>query len=107
MKLNDMTVKELIESADYRKELQWQIDMEQKHYDEMCLQAVEAHMRLKRAPIARLMERGVFDVVQMIELFKAIICKTLIGYSAAEREYIRLLCMMAYWRVVEQNKEKE
>ena len=71
----------------------------------MSYQAVGAGLRLQRAPIQRLIEREVFNADDMIELYKRIVCKQLNGFSAAEREYIKNVCMMAYWRVVDTNKK--
>lgn len=110
MKLNEMTVRELVESVEFRKELKYQIDMENKHYEQMQEQAAGSGLRLKKAPIEKLKERGVFDVPNMVDLFERIICNALRGYSSAERTYIQQVCMMAYWRCVlqyEREKEKE
>ena len=76
MKLNEMTVRELVESVEFRKELQYQIDMENKHYEQMQEQAAGSGLRLKNAPIAKLKERGVFDVPNMVDLFERIICNS-------------------------------
>ena len=105
--LKGMSVEQLIDSKEFREELQRQITMECKHHDEMARQAFSSGLRLQRAPIARLMDSGVFDAENIAELFKWIVVKQLTGYSAAEREYIKQVCMMAYWRVVEHFKKVE
>lgn len=107
LELQGMTVEQLIDSKEFRKELSVQIEMEEKHHTEMSYQAVGAGLRLQRAPIQRLMERGVFNTEDIAECYKMMVCKQLQGFSAAEREYIKNLCMMAYWRVVDTyQKEK-
>ena len=105
LELKGMTVEQLLDSKQFRKELDIQIQMEQKHHTEMSYKAVEAGLRRQRAPIQRLMEKGVYDVDHIIKAYKLIICKQLgSDFSAAEREHIKQICMMAYWRVVDSNK---
>ena len=105
LELKGMTVEQLLDSKQFRKELDIQIQMEQKHHTEMSYKAVEAGLRLQRAPIQRLMEKGVYDADNIIRAYKLIICKQLgSDFSAAEREHIKQICMMAYWRVVDSNK---
>ena len=104
LELTGMTVEQLLDSKEFRQELELQIQMEDKHHTEMSHQAVAAGLRLQRAPIQRLIEREVFNADDMIELYKRIVCKQLNDFSAAERKYIEQICMMAYWRVVDKNK---
>ena len=105
--LKQMTVEQLLDSDEYRKELGVQIANEQEHHDKMMREAFVRGMRLQRNPINSLREREVFNVDDMVALYKQIIAKCLEGYSAAERDYIRRVCMMAYWRVVERHKQEE
>ena len=104
LELKGMSVEQLLDSKQFREELEIQITMENKHHTDMSYQAVGAGLRLQRAPIQRLIDRGVFNADDMIELYKRIICKQLKDFSAAEREYIKNVCMMAYWRVIDSNK---
>ena len=105
LELKGMSVEQLLDSKQFKEELDLQIVMERKHHTEMSYKAVEAGLRLQRAPIQRLMDKGVFDVENIIKAYKLIICKQLgSDFSAAEREYIKNICMMAYWRVVDSNK---
>lgn len=101
--LQTMTVEQLIDSEAFRTELALQIELEKKHHDEMAMEAFTRGLRLQRAPIARLREREVFDVENIIDIYKRIVCKQLNGFSSAERDYIRRLCMMAYSRVIAKN----
>ena len=103
--LRKMTVEEVLDSVDFERELIKQIENETNHHNEMAKQAFYSGMRLQRAPIQSLIDKGVFDAENVRDIYKHIICKTLNGFSAAEREYIKNVCMMAYWRVVEQNKQ--
>ena len=104
--LKQMTIEQLLDSVAFERELIQQIDMEAKHHDDMSRQAFTSGMRLQRAPIATLREKGIFDAENIRDIYKRIVCKTLVGFSAAEREYIKNLCMMAYWRVVEKHKQR-
>lgn len=105
--LKHATIEQLLDSEDFERELILQIKMETEHHDELARQAVKSGLRLQRAPITSLMERGVFDAENIRDIYKHIICKTLNGFSSAEREYVKRLCMMAYWRVVEKNKKSQ
>ena len=103
--LQTMTVGEMIDSEAFRKELALQIALETKHHDEMAREAFARGLRLQRAPIARLRERELFDVDNIIDIYKRIVCKQLNCFSAAERDYIRRLCMAAYSRVINNNDD--
>lgn len=105
--LKGMTVGQLLDSDDFKKELEVQIANEQEHYNKMSREAFQSGLRLQRAPIARLIEREVFNQEDIRAAYKLIIAKQLEGFSAAEREYIKQLCLMAYWRVVEKIKKAE
>ena len=105
LEFKGMSVEQLLDSKDFRKEVQLQLVMEEKHHTEMSYKAVGAGLRLQRAPIQRLMEKDVFNADDIIKAYKLIICKQLgSDFSAAEREYIKNICMMAYWRVIDANK---
>lgn len=103
--LREMTIEQLLDSEPFELELIRQIEMETQHHDKMARQAFASGLRLQRAPIASLREKGIFDAENIRDIYKHIVCKTLKGFSAAEREYIKNLCMMAYWRVIEEYKQ--
>lgn len=105
--LRNMTIEQLLDSEPFERELIRQIELETQHHDEMARQAFASGLRLQRAPITTLREKGIFDAENIRDIYKHIICKTLKGFSAAEREYIKNLCMMAYWRVVEAYKKEK
>lgn len=103
--LKGMTVGELLDSELFRRELQVQIDNEVKSHDHMAREAFSKGLRLQRSPHQRLRDREMFNVDDLTAAYKMIIAKQLTDYSAAEREYIKNVCMMAYWRVVQQLKK--
>lgn len=104
--LKQATIEQLLDSEVFEQELIKQIDMEARHHDEMARQAFKSGLRMQRAPITTLREQGLFDAENIRDIYKHIICKTLTGFSAAEREYIKNLCMMAYWRTIERLKQQ-
>jgi hypothetical protein len=103
--LREMTIEQLLDSEPFERELIRQIEMETQHHDKMARQAFVSGLRLQRAPIVSLREKGIFDAENIRDIYKHIVCKTLKGFSAAEREYIKNLCMMSYWRVIEEYKQ--
>lgn len=105
--IKEMTVEQLIDSDDFIKELEVQITNECEHHDKLAREAFTKGLRLQRAPIARLREREVFNQQDIRDLYKRILCGVLQGFSAAERQYIKQVCMVAYWRTVQKLKAAE
>lgn len=105
--LKKMTVEQMLDCEEFTKELEQQISIERQHHDKMMREAFMKGLRLQRNPISRLMEREVFNAKDIVELYKRIVCKVLVGFSSTERDYIRRLCLASYQRVVERYKEKE
>lgn len=105
--IRNATVEKLLDSVEFEEELIRQVEMEAEHHDEMARQAFKFGLRLQRAPITTLREQGMFDAENIRDIYKRIVCKTLKGFSAAEREYVKQLCMMAYWRTIERLKRQE
>lgn len=68
--------------------------------------ASERNGRLKNHPIEHLQDEGVFNAADMTELFIHSLQKTLIGYSQAERTFIKEVGMMAFNRTMIQLKSK-
>ncbi len=106
--LRGMTVGDLLDSKLFRKELQWQVDNEIESHDRMAREAFTMGMRLQRSPHQRLRDKEMFDVDSLVEAYKLIICKNMNStLSSAEREYVKQVVMMAYWRTVDRLKKKE
>ena len=107
--ISQWSVGELIDSPEFRHELSEQISMEIGHHDKMKAEAIKVGMRLQRAPIQRLRERGLLDVENVIACYKLILNKQLSPsyFSAAEREYIKLLCNVASWRTIAKVQQRE
>lgn len=105
--LDKMTLEQLLDSDVFERELIRQIEMETSRHDRMAREAFKSGLRLQRAPIATLREKGVFDAENIRDIYKHIVCKTLKGFSSAERLYVQQVCLMAYWRVVELHGKQE
>ena len=101
--IKKMTVKDVITSDVFREEVQCQMRIEEQSQTD----AIARLGRLKRTPLDRLRERGDFRVKRIIGLYTAIISKTLLGYSAAERTYINNVCLLAMRRTLQRLEEKE
>ena len=101
--IEKMTVKDVITSDVFREEVQRQMRIEERSQTD----AIARLGRLNRTPLDRLRERGDFRVGRIIELYTAIISKTLLGYSAAERTYINNVCLLAMRRTLQRLEEKE
>ena len=101
--IEKMTVKDVITSDVFREEVQRQMRIEERSQTD----AIARLGRLNRTPLDRLRERGDFRVERIIELYTALISKTLLGYSAAERTYINNVCLLAMQRTLQRLEEKE
>lgn len=102
LELKEMTVEQLLDSDEYRKALKVKIDNEIETHDRMMRVAFTKKLRLQRNPISSLREKNVMNVDDIIAAYKMILCKALQGFSATEREYIKVLCQSVYWQVVQE-----
>lgn len=105
--LKNMTVGQLLDSEEFRKELALQIQNECDEHDKMMRVAFTKKLRLQRNPINSLREREVFKVDDVTAAYKLILVKELKGFSSAEREYIKRVCMVAYYNTLLKKKEQE
>lgn len=105
--LKEMTVRDVIEMPEFTKHLQEVIDGEVFNHRKAEVEAITRGMRLQRTAYDSLKERKVMDAETMRELWQALICKTLVGFSAAERNYIDLIGLTAYKRLVIRINERE
>ena len=101
--IEQMTVKDVITSDVFREEVQRQMGIEERTQTD----AIARLGRLNRTPLDRLRERDDFRVDRIIELYAALISKTLLGYSSAERTYINNICMLAMRRTLQRLEGKE
>lgn len=102
-----MTVGDIIRLPEFMEKLKYVIDGEVSNQRKAMTEAVTRGMRLQRTPLDSLRERCVLEAEKIAELWEAIICKRLIGFSAGERNYIDLLGLTAYKRTVIKLREDE
>lgn len=105
--LKNMTVGQLLDSEEFRKELALQIQNECDEHDKMMRVAFTKKLRLQRNPINSLREREVFNAEDVTAAYKLILVKELKGFSSAEREYIKRVCMVAYYNTLQKMKEQK
>ena len=84
--LEKLKVRDLIEMEAFRKEVEIQLGIEERTHTEALLNGI-----LNRSPLDSLREKGLFNAEKMVDLFRCIIEKSLIGFSASERNYIYLI----------------
>lgn len=110
-KLNEMTVRDVITMPMFVKYVGEVIDGELSCHRKVKLEAIARGMKLHRMAIDSLIERGVMDAEKMVDLFGAVLDKSLIGFSSSEREYIEFIGILAFKRFMlklyEDEKKKE
>ena len=94
--LNRMTAREVLDSEKYLEKMRSVMELESVRQRQAAMEARRQGMRISRTPLDSLRERGVWVPEQMVELYRAVICKALIGFSSSERTYIMLVGMEAY-----------
>lgn len=98
--LVQMKVRDVIRMPEFREELERQLQMEQDDHTKAVLRAASSGRRLKRTPLDGLRDRGVFDAEHLVVYFEHILDKSLVGFGASEREYIRGLGMIVFGRLM-------
>ena len=110
-KLNEMTVRDVITMPMFAKYVGDVIDGELSCHRKVKLEAISRGMRLHRMAIDSLQERGVLEAEKMVDLFGAVLDKSLVGFSQSEREYIYFIGILAFKRYMlklyEEEKKKE
>lgn len=104
--LNALKVIDIIRMPEFKNEMDRQIGIEDDTYDKFCRQAAVEHKRVKRTVVDTLRERDVFHTDSMMELFEAVLNKSLIGFSSREREYIYGLGMLCFGKVLGELKKQ-
>lgn len=105
--LKDMTVREVIMMPRFVKYMKEVIDGEVFNQRQAQTEAITKGMMLKRTPLDSLRDRGMLDAERMVDLYGAILDKSMIGFSAAERGYIYLIGMTAFKRLMVRLQEEE
>jgi hypothetical protein len=93
--LKGLTLGEVIHMDEFRKEMEWQVSVEERTQTEAIKQGY-----VNRTPLDSLREKGVFNADKLIELYEAILNKSLLGFSSTERQYIERIALVVLGRVL-------
>lgn len=99
--LEKLKVKDVLRMSDFLEEMKRQVEIEEDSHTKALL-----HGKLKRTPLDSLREKKVFNTERMTDLFEGVLNKSLLGFSAAERDYIYMLGMLAFKRVMVKLKKE-
>lgn len=104
MELKDMTFPQVLELEIFQEELDQQMSVEMKVYNEAKKRGKVCSM-----PLTQLLRKGRFTMHDMTAAFYHIMHKEASGYSANERQYIKDICSLAYNRTIRrlQNESEE
>ena len=105
--LKEMTVRDVLLQPEYLEQLQEVMDGEVWNQQKAGAEARKQELRIGRTPLDRLREAEVWEAENIRDYFGAVLNKSLVGFGAAEREYINLVGMAAFRRTVVKLKEKE
>lgn len=104
MLVEDMTISDVLKTNEYHDKL-GMIIADLKHIREK--QRIKAKAPLKRHPIDRLLERGVFEPGEMTLLIANAMDKKLQGYSSSERTFILEVGRKVLMTTIKQFVEEE
>jgi hypothetical protein len=104
MELKDMTFPQVLELEIFQEELDQQMSVEMKVYNE-----AKKRGKVCSIPLTQLLRKGKFTMHDMTAAFYHIMHKEATGYSANERQYIKDICSLAYNRTIRrlQNESEE
>ena len=105
--LKELKVRDVLLMDEFMEHLSQVMDMELAAQEKAGYNASKQGARINRTPLDRLRERKVWEPEQMVEYFGSVLNKSLIGFSAAEREYIYLVGMAAFKRTMQKLQEQE
>ena len=91
-----LTLGEVIHMDEFRKEMEWQVSVEENAQTKAIQQG-----HVNRTPLDSLRAKGVFNADKLIELYEAILHKSLLGFSSQERRYIESIALVVLGRTLE------
>lgn len=103
--LKKMTVADVIGRDEFLEVMREQISLELGVREKAMQKARAMKMRLQRNVIDSLLDKEVMEAETMRELYKAMLCKSLVGFSSVERSYINTIGMLCYGKVIAKLKE--
>lgn len=105
--LKEMTVRDVLLMDEFKLQMSQVMEGEVDRQHKAEHEARAKGCRINRTPLDRLCDREAWEPETMIEYFGSIMNKSLIGFSAAEREYIYLVGMEAFKRTMQKLQEQE
>ena len=93
--LKGLTLGEVIHMNEFRKEMEWQVSVEERTQTKAIKQGY-----VNRTSLDILRAKGVFNADKLIELYEAILNKSLLGFSSTERQYIERIALVVLGRVL-------
>lgn len=103
MKLKEMKVADVLMTEEYAKEMKMEMEWRQ----DLQTRAIGKFGAVRRTPLDRLRERGVYNPELMVQMYGLILQKRLDGFARMERDYIEDIGRRAYVRTIEVLKRKE
>ena len=97
MKVADVLMTEEF-AQEMESEMEWRQDLQTR--------AIGKFGMIRRTPLDRLRERGVFKPELMVQMYGLVLQKRLGDFSRAEREYIVSIGKAAYIRTIERMRER-
>lgn len=99
--LKALRVKDVIDMPLFKEQMAVQVRIEEKTQTEAIM-----YGNMLRTPLDALREKGLFCAERMVELFAAVVNKSLIGFSSSERQYIYGVGMLCFGRVLQRLREQ-
>ena len=105
--LKELKVRDVLMMDEFRVQISQVMEAEVFNQSKAEKEARAKGCRINRTPLDRLCARKVWEPETMIEYFGSVLNKSLIGFSAAERDYIYLVGMAAFKRTMQKLQEAE
>ena len=105
--INEMTVGEVIELPIFMAKVEECLDEIIRFRGRLHEQASKVHAELKRSPMERLQEKGLFNAHSIKAIYRRILDKAEKELSSTERDFVRGIGDEAIHRVIRQAKIEE
>lgn len=106
-KVSEMTVSDLLATEEFEHYVKEVLDGVTDSQMKAAQEARSVGERLHRQAIDNLRDKGLLEPRKVVDAYRAILDKSLIGYSASERMHIEVICELAARRTLYRLKEKE
>lgn len=103
--LSKLKVGDVLALPEFRHYLQEVMNGEEFSQNQAAFEASKKGARLGRTPLDNLRDKQAWNVEKLPEYFGSVLNKSLIGFSASERDYIYLVGMAAFNRTMQKLQE--